>query len=88
MTNTSTLWTTVKDELRERRERKEYVRRLRADLASYRTPYEVEDLLSAIDRAESSGHATADTAAVRRILTDNLREYHTAKQNNRHVAGL
>ena len=86
-TNTN-LWTTVKDELRERRERKEYARRLRSDLESYRNPWEIEDLLAALDRAEAQGHATAETPAVRRILTENLRDYHVAKQNNGHVVGL
>ena len=45
MTNTTALWTTVKDELRERREQRAAVRRLREDLSHYRTPHEIEDLL-------------------------------------------
>ena len=44
---TSTLWTTVKDELRERREARAALASLEADLAHYRTPAEIDDLLAA-----------------------------------------
>ena len=85
---TSDLWTTVKDELRERRERKQYAHRLRQDLAAYRTPAEVEDLLAIIDRRESEGEDGTDTRLVRSILTDNLRDYYATRQPGRHVVGL
>ena len=46
---TSTLWTTVKDELRERRYRREALNKLRSDLEHYRRPAEIDDLLAAVD---------------------------------------
>ena len=51
--STSTLWTTVKDELRERREAREAMKALRADLAHYRTPAEIDDLLASVDAEDS-----------------------------------
>ena len=52
--NTSTLWTTVKDELRERREARAAEAALRADLANYRTPSDIEDLLASVDSHDLS----------------------------------
>jgi hypothetical protein len=69
--NTSTLWTTVKDELRERREARAAVAALRADLAHYRTPSDIDDLLAAVDAQE-----TPEAELIRGILMDNLRSYH------------
>ena len=50
---TSTLWTTVKDELRERREGRAALNQLRADLEHYRTPSEIDDLLASRRRART-----------------------------------
>lgn len=68
---TSNLWTTVKDELRERREARAALTTLRADLAHYRTPAEIDDLLASVDAQESP-----DAELIRSVLMDNLRAYH------------
>ena len=69
--NTSTLWTTVKDELRERREARAAHTALRAELATYRTPSDIDDLLASVDAQE-----TPEAEMIRGILMDNLRTYH------------
>jgi hypothetical protein len=71
---TSTLWTTVKDELRERREARESLRQLRRDLEHYRTPAEIDDLLASVDAEE-----TPEAEMIRSILSDNLRSYHARR---------
>jgi hypothetical protein len=71
---TSTLWTTVKDELKERRDARAALRRLEADLAHYRTPTEIDDLLAAVDREDST-----EAEMIRGILMDNLRGYHSRR---------
>ncbi|WP_345207981.1 hypothetical protein [Fodinibacter luteus] len=68
---TSTLWTTVKDELRERREARAALNTLRADLAHYRTPHEIDDLLASVDAQD-----TPEAEMIRGILMENLRAYH------------
>ncbi|HQW75100.1 MAG TPA: hypothetical protein PLG46_13490, partial [Ornithinibacter sp.] len=60
--NTSTLWTTVKDELRERREARAAEAALRADLANYRTPSDIEDLLASVD-----SHDTPEAEMIRDV---------------------
>lgn len=67
----STLWTTVKDELRERREARVALDTLRADLAHYRTPHEIDDLLASVDAQD-----TPESEMIRGVLMDNLRVYH------------
>ena len=69
---TSALWTTVKDELRERRENRAALTRLRADLQHYRTAAEIDDLLAAVDRQD-----TLEAEMIRSILSENLRAYHS-----------
>ena len=69
---TSALWTTVKDELRERRENRAALTRLRADLQHYRTPAEIDDLLAAVERQD-----TIEAEMIRGILSENLRGYHS-----------
>jgi hypothetical protein len=69
--NTSTIWTTVKDELRERREARATLNTLRADLAHYRTPSDIEDLLATVDTQD-----TPEAEIIRDVLMDNLRAYH------------
>ncbi len=69
--NTSTIWTTVKDELRERREARAAHNALRADLAHYRTPSDIEDLLATVDTQD-----TPEAEVIRDVLMDNLRSYH------------
>ena len=69
---TSALWTTVKDELRERREARAALATLRADLQHYRTPAEIDDLLASVDSEDSP-----DAYMIRGILSDNLRAYHS-----------
>ncbi len=71
---TSTLWTTVKDELRERRENREALNRLRADLGQYRTPSDIEDLLATVE-----GEETPDAELIRGILSENLRTYYSRR---------
>ncbi|MEO7422069.1 MAG: hypothetical protein ABIU87_06725 [Ornithinibacter sp.] len=68
--NTSHLWSTVKDELRERREARAATRKLEADLSHYRTPRDIDDLLAAVGDDESR-----EAAQVRDILMDNLASY-------------
>ncbi|QKE84010.1 hypothetical protein [Arthrobacter sp. NEB 688] len=88
MTNTTALWTTVKDELRERREQRAAVRRLREDLSHYRTPHEIEDLLVAVDTQEAQGIATAEAPLIRSILQENLQAYYGTQSPVRRAAGL
>jgi hypothetical protein len=71
---TSALWTTVKDELRERREAREALRKLRGDLEHYRTPSEIDDLLASVD-----AHETPEAELIRSILSENLRSYHARR---------
>ena len=71
---TSALWTTVKDELRERRENRAALTRLRADLQHYRTPAEIDDLLASVDEQE-----TPEAELIRGILSENLRAYHSRR---------
>ncbi len=61
------LWSTVRDELRERRQQRAEYRALERDLASYNTPAEVDDLLGAIRNEEGP-----DAERIRRILARNL----------------
>ncbi|WP_377641024.1 hypothetical protein [Oryzobacter terrae] len=68
--STSQLWTTVKDELRARREARERVASLRADLAHYRTPAEIDDLMAAVDAQEGP-----EAELIRSVLSDNLRAW-------------
>lgn len=67
---TSHLWSTVKDELRERREERAAARQLQADLAHYRTPRDIDDLLATVGDDPSP-----EAAQVRDILMDNLAAY-------------
>jgi predicted ATPase len=71
---TSTLWTTVKDELRERREGREALNKLRADLEHYRTPADIDDLLASVDEQD-----TPEAELIRGILSENLRAYHSRR---------
>ena len=71
---TSALWTTVKDELRERREARAALKALEADLSHYRTPAEIDDLLASVDSEDSP-----DAELIRGILMDNLRSYHARR---------
>ena len=71
---TSALWNTVKDELRERREGREALRKLRADLQHYRTPADIEDLLASVDAVD-----TPEAEMIRSILSENLRTYHSRR---------
>ena len=71
---TSALWTTVKDELRERREARAALNKLRADLEHYRTPADIDDLLASVDAQD-----TPEAEMIRGILSDNLRAYHSRR---------
>ncbi|KAB7746226.1 hypothetical protein GA707_01500 [Nostocoides sp. F2B08] len=79
MTNirTTTLIRSVRDDLRERRAARAEYRALKAALASYRSPAEIDDLLVMAD------DENAESALVRDILSGNLRQYHAT-----HGAGL
>lgn len=70
MTNkTSTMIQSVRDDLRERRAARAEYRALKAALATYNSPAEVDDLLLV---AEAEGQ---DASAVRDILATNLGRY-------------
>ena len=71
---TSTLWTTVKDELRERRENRDALNRLRADLEQYRTPSDIDDLLAAVEAED-----TPEAELIRGVLSENLRTYYSRR---------
>ena len=71
---TSTLWNTVKDDLRERREGRAALQQLRADLEQYRTPSDIEDLLASVDDED-----TPEAEMIRGILSENLRGYHARR---------
>ena len=71
---TTALWTTVKDELRERREGRAALNQLRAELEHYRTPSDIEDLLASVD-----GQDTPEAEMIRGILSENLRSYHSRR---------
>jgi hypothetical protein len=88
MTNSTALWTTVKDELRERRERRAAARQLRADLSTYRTPAEIEDLLAMVDAQDAEGNGVAEAPMIRSILTDNLQAFYQGQAPLRRAAGL
>ena len=70
--STSTLWTTVKDELRQRRENREALNRFRAELDQYRTPSDIEDLLATVE-----GEETPEAELIRSILSENARAYYS-----------
>ncbi len=61
------LWTTVSDDLRERRQARAARRTLERELATYTTPAEVEDLLGAM-----RGRDDAESDAIRDLLIRNL----------------
>ena len=88
MTKHTDIWTTVKDELKERRERRAAARRLRADLSAFRTPSEIEDLLTMVDTQEGDGTTTADATLIRGILHDNLQAYYATQAPVRRAAGF
>ncbi|HMM94168.1 MAG: hypothetical protein IE926_01715 [Micrococcales bacterium] len=88
MTKTTTLWTSVKDDLRERREQRAAARRLREDLAHYRTPHEIEDLLAAVDAQDTPDAPSADAVLIRSILQDNLQAYYGQQAPARRAAGF
>jgi hypothetical protein len=64
--------TELRSSLSERRQAREARRRLEAELASYRTPAEVDDLLAALNWSEDS----PATAQIRAILHANLNRAH------------
>ena len=61
------LWTSVRDELRERRQTRTERRSLERELSAYTTPAEIDDLLAVIENEDS---LAADQ--VRAILGRNL----------------
>ena len=71
---TSALWTSVKDELRARREARAALTTLRADLEHYRTPAEIDDLLACVDAQD-----TPEAEMIRGILSENLRAYYSRR---------
>ncbi len=85
---TTTLFTTVRDELRERREAKARIRTMRAELATYSTPEQIDDLLAAVGRVDEDDPEAADARLVESILQDNLVAWHAAQAPRARVAGL
>lgn len=88
MTKNTSLWTTVKDDLKERREARAAAKHLRSDLSAYRTPTEIEDLLTMVDAQEAHGSSPAEAALIRGILHDNLQAYYATQTPVRRAAGL
>jgi hypothetical protein len=72
---TASLWTTVRDDLRERRDARAAHRALQRELATYTTPAEVDDLLSALRREDSAANDE-----IRGILDRNLQQRHRTSQ--------
>lgn len=70
-TTTRTVLDAVRDDLRERRDARASYRHLKRELASYRTPSDIEDVLAAMDRQDD----TPDAELIRGILTGNLSAY-------------
>jgi hypothetical protein len=66
------LWTAVRDELSERRQKRAGYRTLRRELASYTTRADVDDLLATIE-----GQENAEAEMIRSILVDNLQRRRT-----------
>lgn len=67
----TTIIRSLRDDLRARREAAAARRTLEHELAAYRTPEAIRDLLAAADRSTDS-----EAELVRSILTDNLAAYH------------
>lgn len=67
------LWTTVSDDLRERRQARAAHRTLERELATYTTPAEIEDLLGAM-----RGRDDAASDEMRDLLIRNLQHRHVA----------
>jgi hypothetical protein len=59
---------TIRDELRARREARARSKALRRDLASYTTPREVDDLLAIVEHQDNS-----DAEQIRNIVFENQR---------------
>ena len=86
---TNTLWTTVRDELRERREARAHEHALRRELSAYTSPSEIEDLLATLEHQDGEGRVAADAPIIRTILLDNLRAHYARTAAPRTtVAGL
>jgi hypothetical protein len=60
--------TIIRDELRERREARAQYRALRQELAGFRTPREVDELLAALEQQDGP-----EAEQIRDILLQNLR---------------
>ncbi len=86
---TNHLWTTVRDELRERREARAHEHALRRELSAYTSPAEIEDLLATLECQDAEGRVPDDAPIIRTILLDNLRAHyvHSAAPRTT-VAGL
>lgn len=88
MTKNTALWTTMKDDLRERRAQRAAARQLRADLSTYRTPADIEDLLAMVDTQEAAGRSIAEAPVIRGILSENLQEYYRTQTPVRRAVGF
>ncbi|MBM6405193.1 hypothetical protein JQN72_13175 [Phycicoccus sp. CSK15P-2] len=87
MTTNTSFWTTFTDGLQERRERRRAIRSLRRELATYRSPSEIEDLLAMVDAQEARGVDVAEAATIRGILHANLQSYWETRTGLRQAAG-
>ncbi len=86
---TNHLWTTMRDELRERREARAHEHTLRRELSAYTSPAEIEDLLATLEHQDAEGGAPDDAPVIRTILLDNLRTHYAhAAAPRTTVAGL
>jgi hypothetical protein len=86
---TNTVWTTVRDELRQRREARAHEHALRRELSAYTSPAEIDDLLATLDEQEERGSSATDAPLIRTILLDNLRLHYVREAApERTVAGF
>jgi hypothetical protein len=73
ITTVRTLATTVRDDLRERREARAKLNALRQELSSYRTANEIDDLLGSIRDQDGP-----EAQQIRDVLLSNLASTYTA----------
>ena len=66
----------LRDELRDRRQARVAYRKLERDLAAYRTPSDIDDLLAAVDRQGDS----LEAERIRAILAANLASYRRSQR--------
>lgn len=71
----NTAWKAIKNDFAARRATAARRRLLETELASYTTPAQIEDLLTAADRSTDG-----DTELLRSVLSDNLSRYYARQR--------